>query len=42
MALRDREAELTQIGNVHVLAKPFGIDQVAALVEQLIGSSVSR
>ena len=42
LALRDREAELAQIGNVHVLAKPFGIDQVTALVEQLIGASVSR
>ena len=41
LALRDREAELAQIGNVHVLAKPFGIDQVTALVEQLIGSAVS-
>jgi CheY-like chemotaxis protein len=41
VALRDREAELAQIGNVHVLAKPFGIDQVEALVEQLIGSAVS-
>ena len=41
VALRDREAELAKIGSVHVLAKPFGIDQVTALVEQLIGSAVS-
>ncbi len=40
VALRDREAELQEIGKVHVLAKPFGIDQVTALVEQLIGAAV--
>ena len=40
VALRDRQAELEHIGNVHVLAKPFGIDQVTALVEQLIGTAV--
>ena len=40
VALRDRQAELERIGNVHVLAKPFGIDQVTALVEQLIGTAV--
>jgi CheY-like chemotaxis protein len=40
VALRDREAELEHIGNVHVLAKPFGVDQVTALVEQLIGTAV--
>ena len=42
MALRDRESELAQIGNLHVLAKPFGIDAVTALVERLIGAAVSR
>jgi len=42
VALRDREPELAQIGNVHVLAKPFGIDAVTALVERLIGAAVSR
>ena len=42
VALRDRQSELERIGNVHVLAKPFGIDEVTALVEQLIGAPVSR
>jgi CheY-like chemotaxis protein len=37
IALRDREAELEQVGNVHVLAKPFGIDEVTGLVERLVG-----
>ena len=37
IALRDRTAELESIGNVHVLAKPFGIDEVTSLVERLIG-----
>jgi len=37
IALRDREAELETIGNVHVLAKPFGIDEVTSLAERLIG-----
>jgi CheY-like chemotaxis protein len=41
-ALRDRQAELEQIGNVHVLAKPFGIDELTALVERLIGVPVSQ
>ncbi|MGH2402313.1 MAG: response regulator [Candidatus Limnocylindria bacterium] len=40
-ALKDREAELERIGNVHVLAKPFGIDEVTELVERLIGVPVS-
>jgi CheY-like chemotaxis protein len=42
MALRDRAAELKQIGNVHVLAKPFGIDEVTGLVQQLIGAPINR
>ena len=37
LALRDREAELKRIGNVHVLAKPFGIDAMTELVEGLVG-----
>ena len=41
VALRDRTAELEQIGNVHVLPKPFGIDEITALVERLIGAPVS-
>jgi CheY-like chemotaxis protein len=40
IALRDREAELEKIGNVHVLAKPFGIDEMTGLVERLIGAAV--
>jgi DNA-binding response OmpR family regulator len=40
VALRDRANELEEIGKVHVLAKPFGIDEVTALVEQLIGVAV--
>lgn len=37
IALRDRAAELEHIGNVHLLAKPFGIDEVTDLVERLVG-----
>jgi DNA-binding response OmpR family regulator len=40
-ALKDRAAELERFGNVHVLAKPFGIDEVTELVERLIGVPVS-
>ncbi len=36
-ALRDRIGELEAIGNVHVLAKPFGIDEVTDLVGSLVG-----
>jgi DNA-binding response OmpR family regulator len=36
-ALRDRAADLERIGNVHVLAKPFAIEQMTELVESLIG-----
>jgi len=35
--LRDRAAELQRIGNVHGLAKPFGIDELTELVERLVG-----
>ncbi len=41
VALRARDAELKQIGGLHVLAKPFGIDELTGLVEQLIGVPVS-
>ena len=37
IALRDRASELETIGNVHVLAKPFGLDEVISLAERLIG-----
>lgn len=40
--LRDRAAELERIGNVHVLVKPFALDEVTGLVERLIGVPVSR
>ena len=39
IALRDRAAELEHIGNVHILAKPFGVDEVIGLVERLVGHS---
>ena len=39
-ALRQRAPELERIGNVHVLAKPFSIDEITGLVQQLIGAAV--
>ena len=39
-ALRQRTEELERIGNVHVLTKPFGLDQLTGLVEGLIGHPV--
>jgi CheY-like chemotaxis protein len=39
-ALRDKTDELAGIGNVHVLEKPFSIDQITDLVERLIGRGV--
>jgi DNA-binding response OmpR family regulator len=39
-ALRDRETDLERIGNVRVLAKPFAIDEIAELVERLIGRAL--
>jgi DNA-binding response OmpR family regulator len=39
-ALRDREADLERIGNIHVLPKPFGIDDLTELVERLIGRAI--
>lgn len=41
IALRDRENEMKQIADLHVLAKPFGIDELTKLVERLIGVPVS-
>ncbi len=38
--LRSRADELERIGNVHVLAKPFGIDEITGLVESLVGRAV--
>jgi sigma-B regulation protein RsbU (phosphoserine phosphatase) len=39
-ALREKTDELAHIGNVHVLEKPFSIDQITELVERLIGRGV--
>jgi DNA-binding response OmpR family regulator len=36
-ALRDRAGELERIGNVHILEKPFSLDQITDVVERLIG-----
>ena len=38
-ALRNRTEDLEKIGNVHVLPKPFGIDEVTELVERLVGKA---
>jgi CheY-like chemotaxis protein len=35
--LRDRAAELVRVGDVHLLAKPFSVDEITELVERLIG-----
>jgi DNA-binding response OmpR family regulator len=40
-SLRDRASELERVGNVHVLSKPFGIDELTELVERLIGRAVA-
>ena len=37
--LRSRAGELEAIGNVHLLPKPFGIEEMTALVESLIGQA---
>jgi DNA-binding response OmpR family regulator len=39
--LRERSDELEQVANLHVLEKPFGLDEVTELVEQLIGRGVA-
>jgi CheY-like chemotaxis protein len=39
-ALRERAGDLERIGNVHVLSKPFSIDEITGLVEQLVGLAV--
>ena len=38
--LRNHTDELERIGNVHVLAKPFSVDEVTGLVDSLIGRGV--
>ncbi|MGI8929745.1 MAG: response regulator [Candidatus Limnocylindria bacterium] len=37
--LRSRAAELERIGRVHLLAKPFGIEEMTSLVQDLIGQA---
>jgi CheY-like chemotaxis protein len=39
-ALRERAGDLERVGNVHVLAKPFAIDEITELVESLVGRAV--
>jgi CheY-like chemotaxis protein len=36
-ALRERSDELARIGDVHILEKPFSLDQITEIVERLIG-----
>jgi CheY-like chemotaxis protein len=36
-ALREKTEELARIGGVHVLEKPFSIDEITEVVERLIG-----
>jgi CheY-like chemotaxis protein len=40
LALREREAELERNGGIHVLPKPFAIDEITELVESLVGRAV--
>ena len=35
--LRSRATELERIGKVHLMPKPFGIEEMTALVQELIG-----
>ena len=37
--LHSRAAELERIGRVHLLAKPFGIEEMTSLVQDLIGQA---
>jgi two-component system phosphate regulon response regulator PhoB len=39
--LREREDELASIADLHVLTKPFGIDEVTDLVGRLIGEGAA-
>ncbi len=39
-ALRERAPDLERIGNVHILTKPFAIEEITGLVEDLIGRAV--
>ncbi len=37
IALRDREEELVRVGSLHVLTKPFSINEITELVDRLVG-----
>ena len=38
--LRERSDELERIGDVHILEKPFSLDEITDVVERLIGRGV--
>ena len=38
-ALRERAQDLERVGNVHLMTKPFAIDEMTGLVESLIGQA---
>ena len=40
--LRERAEELADIGDVHMLKKPFAVDELTSLVDDLIGQPASR
>ena len=40
-ALRERAGELESIGDVHIIEKPFSIDEITEIVERLVGRSVT-
>ncbi len=40
IALSDRARDLERVGNVHVMAKPFGIAEMTGLVEEMIGRAM--
>jgi DNA-binding response OmpR family regulator len=37
--LREKAEELQRIGDVHVLEKPFSVDEITAVVARLVGSA---
>ncbi len=41
-SLREREPELAAVAKLHVLEKPFSIDQLTQLVEELVGKSAAE
>ena len=40
--LRERAEELADIGGVHMLKKPFAVDELTSLVDDLIGQPAGR